>query len=78
MEIPYDLIPIANFIKELPGRNSSASHELVFLASKLPAMGSKSYYIEVLSKSSNSEIQNKTSEKFIENQVEYVEIIFIS
>ena len=77
MEIPCDIIPIATFIQELPGRNSSATHELIFLASKLPAMGSKSYYIEVLNISSNSEIQNKTSEKFIENQVEYVKITFI-
>ena len=78
MEIPCDMIPIASFVRELPGRNSSATHELVFLASMLPAMGSKSYYIEVLNIPSNSGIQNKTSEKFIENQVEYVEITFIS
>lgn len=69
MEIPSDLIPIANFVKELPGRNSSATHELVFLASMLPAMGSKSYYIEVLNKSSDSEVENKTNETFIKNQV---------
>jgi len=40
-------MPIASFVMEIPGRNSSADHELIFLASKLPPLGSKSYYIEV-------------------------------
>lgn len=44
--IPSDLMPIAEFVKSLPGRKSSATHELVFLASQLPPLGGKSYYIE--------------------------------
>ena len=44
--IPTDFMPIAEFVKNLPGRKSSATHELVFLASQLPPLGSKSYYIE--------------------------------
>jgi len=45
--IPSELVPIPDFIRTLPGRNSSATHELVFLASQLPPLGSKSYYIQL-------------------------------
>ncbi len=49
-------MPIAEYVKNLPGRESSATHELVFLASQLPPLGSKSYYVEAkLSGESNSE-----------------------
>ncbi len=40
-------MPIPNFVASIPGRNSSANHELIFLASKVPPLGSKSYFIEV-------------------------------
>jgi len=40
-------MPIPSFVATIPGRNSSADHELVFLATNLPPIGSKSYYIEV-------------------------------
>lgn len=39
-------MPIASFVASIPGRNSSAKHELIFLATKVPPLGSKSYYIE--------------------------------
>ena len=53
----------------MPGRNSSATHELVFLAFQLPPLGSKSFYIEVRSKLKDTEVKNRTNELFIENQV---------
>ena len=40
-------MPIPSFVASTPGRNSSADHELIFLATKIPPTGSKSYYIEV-------------------------------
>lgn len=40
------LMPIASFVASIPGRNSIAKHELIFLATKLPPIGSRSYYIE--------------------------------
>ena len=40
-------MPIPNFVASIPGRNSSANHELIFLATNVPPLGSKSYYIEV-------------------------------
>lgn len=39
------LIPIAPFVLNIPGRNSSATVELVFLAEDLPPLGYKSYHI---------------------------------
>jgi len=54
----------------LPGRNSSATHELIFLASKLPPLGFKSYYIKVEKKLSTTEVKNEESESlFIKNEV---------
>lgn len=63
------MIPVAEFVKALPGRNSSATHELVFLASRLPPIGSKSYYIEVVNKSEFTGIKNQTDEKSVRNEV---------
>ncbi len=40
-------MPIPSVVTSIPGRNSSADHELIFLATKIPPAGSKSYYIEV-------------------------------
>lgn len=40
------MVPIAKPIIELKHRNSTATYELVFLASKLPAVGYKTFYIE--------------------------------
>ena len=67
--IMFDVMPIPEFVKRLPGRNSSATHELVFLADLLPPLGSKSYHIELDKKSSVSEVNIEKNEKFIENEV---------
>lgn len=40
-------MPIPNFVASIPGRNSSATHELIFYATNVPPLGSNSYYIEV-------------------------------
>ena len=42
------MLPIAEAVLTLPGRNSSATHELVFLAENLPPLGLRSYHIRVL------------------------------
>lgn len=39
------MVPIAKPVTELKFRNSTATYELVFLASKLPAVGYKTFYI---------------------------------
>jgi len=67
--IPFDFIPIPEFIKTLPGRNSSATHELVFLVFQLPPLGSKSYYIKVENKSKTAEVKSESNGNFIGNQV---------
>ena len=76
MPISSDLIPIPSFVKNVPGRNSSATHELVFLATKLPPLGSKSYYIERIisdeSKNATLKVKRALSEgddKSIANEV---------
>lgn len=40
------MIPIPPAILKIPGRNSSATVELIFRASDLPPLGFKSYYVE--------------------------------
>ena len=49
----------------MPGRNSSATHELVFLAFQLPPLGSKSYYIEVNNKSKTTEVKKQNYENLL-------------
>jgi len=60
---------IPEFVKKLPGRNSSATHELVFLAFELPPLGSASFYIQVENTSKGMEVKNDNHTSFIENQV---------
>ncbi len=51
--LPSQLMPIASFVASIPGRNSSAKHELIFWAAQVPPLGSKSFYIEAYSIESN-------------------------
>jgi len=44
--VPSQLVPIPPFILSLPGRNSPAERELVFMAPDLPPMGSRSFYVQ--------------------------------
>ena len=47
-------MPIATFVASIPGRNSSSTHEVIFLAAKVPPLGSKSFYIEAAVSGSRS------------------------
>lgn len=40
------MVPIPEAVRLIPGRDSNATHELVFKASDLPPLGFKSYYVE--------------------------------
>ena len=40
------LVPIPDFVQKIPGRVSDATQELVFLATALPPLGIKSYYVK--------------------------------
>ena len=44
--VPSQLMPIPSFISSIPGRNSTANHTLIFLATQVPPLGSKSYFVE--------------------------------
>ncbi len=59
------MVPIAEFVKSLPGRKSSATHELVFLAFQLPPLGSKSYYVDPVLEGETSEIEEETTAEVI-------------
>lgn len=39
------IVPVAEPVVDVPGRKSSASRELVFEASDVPALGYASYYV---------------------------------
>lgn len=45
-QVPSELLPIPESILRLPGRQSSATHELVFQAVDLPPLGIRSYHIQ--------------------------------
>lgn len=40
-----ELLPLPEFVKNLPGRDSQATHDLVIFASQLNPLGSKSFYV---------------------------------
>lgn len=42
-----DLILIPESVSTLPGRTSKATHDLVFIAKDIPALGVTSFYVEV-------------------------------
>ena len=48
--IPVQAVPIPNFVQKIPGRVSAADQELVFLATALPPLGIKSYYVRKVTK----------------------------
>ncbi|XP_030753915.1 lysosomal alpha-mannosidase-like [Sitophilus oryzae] len=47
-----ELLPIPDFVKNIPGRNSSATNDLYFVAENLPALGWKSFIISLDNSSS--------------------------
>ena len=44
--VPSQMVPIADAVLRLPGRNSIATYELAFSAVDLPPLGLRSYYIQ--------------------------------
>ncbi|XP_033225890.1 lysosomal alpha-mannosidase-like [Belonocnema kinseyi] len=44
-EIVTQVVPISNQIKKIPGRKTSASYELVFLATRINPLGYSSFYV---------------------------------
>lgn len=67
--LPLQSISIAESVKALPGRISSATRELVFLARYLPPLGIKSYF--VLPASEEDEILEQNDKSFITNEVKF-------
>ncbi|XP_065568469.1 lysosomal alpha-mannosidase-like isoform X3 [Artemia franciscana] len=44
-EVLSQIVPLGPGVRFIPGRNSTATSDLVFLAERLPALGFRSYYI---------------------------------
>jgi hypothetical protein len=60
------MVPIPTEVINIPGRISSATQELVFKATDLPAFGFKSYYVqkqaaESVTSTGNSDIDSKVN-----------------
>ena len=72
-----ELLPLPEFVRNIPGRDSQATHDLVFLASGLPPLGSKSFYVgspengtEFASPEINESISpDMTKDQLISNEV---------
>lgn len=45
-ELTTQLVPIPQSVLDMPGRESSATQELVFKAKDLPPLGFKTYYVQ--------------------------------
>ncbi|XP_057366002.1 lysosomal alpha-mannosidase-like [Daphnia carinata] len=71
--MPSQMIPIAESIKALPGRVSTATRELVFLARYLPPLGSKSYFVLPVG-SGDAETREQDNKFSISNEKVSVEI----
>lgn len=41
------ILPIPDAVKNIPGRDSSANYELIFLAKDVPGLGFKSFYVSI-------------------------------
>ncbi|CAG9760144.1 unnamed protein product [Ceutorhynchus assimilis] len=62
-EYKTQIIPIPDFIKNIPGRSSQAKNELIFIARGIPALGWKSYRVMVYRKTNKNIIVSKKGNK---------------
>lgn len=63
------MIPISNITRNIPGRNSSATNELLFTVT-LPPLGFSTYYFEVNKKKEENNLSMTMNEACtLENEV---------
>lgn len=55
------MVPISELIESIPGRNSTATHELVFKASDLDPLGFQSFYISRMKTKYFEKVTNKAT-----------------
>ena len=77
--IPSQIVATADYVKNLPGRKGTTTRELVFLASKLPPLGSHSYYVQPATTiKTDKKIKNTNARSFsISNEVSCLFIVEI-
>ncbi|CAG9761634.1 unnamed protein product [Ceutorhynchus assimilis] len=63
-EYKTQIIPILDFIKNIPGRSSQVKNELIFIARGIPALGWKSYRVLVYRKTNKNIITSKKGNKY--------------
>ena len=61
MELVTQIVPVPSAVKKIPGRKSSASYELIFLATDLPSLGYQCFYVSKRRK--ETEIDSRKSKK---------------
>ena len=64
-------IPLADAVKRIPGRESLATHDLIFKASALPALGSLYFEVHKLAGSTAQSIKHNKLEKMTNFQTEF-------
>ncbi|XP_060520105.1 lysosomal alpha-mannosidase-like [Cylas formicarius] len=64
IEMITQVLPIPKRVQNIPGRQSSATREQVFLARDVPALGFKSYYLEL-----NNHSPSNSEEEQIRNRI---------
>ena len=71
-ELLTQILPIPSSVLNIPGRDSSATHELIFESSNLPPFGYQSYFINKLSHNvhlSELDINSRNHSENVNNKV---------
>ena len=53
VKLDVEFIPIQEKVQVIPGRKSSAKYDVIFVASEIPALGYKTYFVQMMSQNSD-------------------------
>lgn len=76
-------VPISPGVQAIPGRKSKATEELVFLAARLPPLGSNSYYVQQSTKNKRTSFKSRVhpivigEDHIISTDVRIIILLFI-
>ncbi|XP_033225887.1 lysosomal alpha-mannosidase-like [Belonocnema kinseyi] len=59
-EVATQTVPISTTVKKIPGRKTTASYELVFLANGIPPLGYLSYYVSKIDEEDRAQVNDLT------------------
>ena len=69
VKLDVEFIPIQEKVQVIPGRKSSAKYDVIFVASEIPALGYKTYFVQIMSQNSDQILEP------IEVSIDEVELI---